>query len=86
MINGDNREKAFAEQLAQEVAENKDAIAEVLQNSKVGECGGKCKGFQERELRNLCPDCFQALEAESEEIFASSPLLRMFGDVMNNRD
>ncbi len=79
------REKAFADQLAKEVAQNKDAIAEIFNRSKVGNCGGKCKGFQEKYLSNLCPECFRALEGESEEIFATSPMLRMFGDVMNNQ-
>ena len=82
----DDREKAFARQLAHEVALNKDAIAEVLQKSKVGQCGGQCRGVREKDLRDLCPDCFQALEAEADEIFAASPILRLFGDTMDTQN
>ena len=80
-----HREKVFAEQLAEEVARNKDAIEEIFHRSKVGNCGGKCKGFKEKDLNKLCPQCFQALEKESDEIFSSSPLLRLFGDTMNTK-
>jgi dsDNA-binding SOS-regulon protein len=52
MNNRDSKEKAFTEQLAYEVAQNKDAIAEILHRSRVGQCGGKCKDFQEEELHN----------------------------------
>jgi hypothetical protein len=85
MNNRDEREKAYNKQLAHEVAENKDAIAEILFNSKVGQCCGKCKGFKEEDLRNLCPECLWVLEEESEEIFSVSPMIRLLGDVMNSR-
>ncbi|MGO9013990.1 MAG: hypothetical protein ACLQF0_03315 [Dissulfurispiraceae bacterium] len=86
MSNRDSKEKTFAEQLAQEVTQNKDAIVKLLNRSRVGNCGGKCKGWKENDLRNLCPACFRALEEESDEIFSTSPALRLFGDVMNTKD
>jgi len=82
----DDRQKAFAEQLAREVAQNRDAITEILHRSNVGQCGGKCKGFKEDDLSKLCPKCFEALEEESDKIFSASPKLRLLGDVMNSRD
>ena len=80
MTDSEDRDRAFAEQLAHEVAQNKDAIAEIFNRSKVGQCGGKCKGFQEDDLRNLCDDCFRALEEQSDQIFSASLRLRLFGD------
>jgi len=80
------REHAFAKQLAGEVAENKDAIDEILKRSKVGQCGGKCQGLKEANFSDLCPECLQALEAETAEIFSVSPELRLLGDVMSSQD
>jgi len=82
----DDRDKAFARNLSEEVGQNVDAIQEIFAGSKVGQCGGKCQGFKEEDLSNLCPDCFQALEEESEQIFSTSPKLRLLGDAMNNHD
>jgi hypothetical protein len=82
----ENIEHAFLEQLAEEVSKNEDAISEMLSHSKVGNCGGQCKGWQEPDLKNLCPACLKALEAESDEIFTASPMLRLLGDVMNSKD
>jgi hypothetical protein len=86
MSNKEDKEHTLTEQLAQKVAQNKDAIAEILNRSRVGQCGGKCRGFAEDDLIKLCPECFQSLEAESDEIFSVSQELRLFGDVMNNKD
>ena len=80
----DDRDKAFARNLSEEVAQKADAIQEIFAKSKVGQCGGKCKGFQEKDLGNLCSSCFQALEEESEQIFSTSPKLRLLGEAMNN--
>ena len=82
----EDRENAFAEQLAHEIAQNKHAIAEILHRSKVGDCSGMCKGWKEDDLRDLCPDCLRALEVESDEIFSASPALRMIGEVMNEKN
>ena len=79
------KKKAFAEQLAHEMARNKDAITEIFNRSKVGKCGGMCKGFKEDDPHNLCEYCFRALEEESEEICSVSPKLRLLGDAMNNK-
>jgi hypothetical protein len=84
-MNRDQKEKSFVEQLARETVKNKDAISEILANSKVGECGGKCKGFKEDDLANLCDQCLQALEKASDKIFSLSVELRLLGDVMNQR-
>jgi len=85
-IDSDERERAFAEQLAGEVEDNKDAIAEILNKSKVGQCGGKCKGFREANFSGLCPECLQELEIETAEIFSVSPELGLLGDIMDSRD
>lgn len=79
------KEKEFAEQLAQEIARNKDAIVKIFDRSRVGQCGGQCKGFKEDDLGNLCPDCFRALEEEAEEIFSVSAEMRLLKDAMNNQ-
>jgi len=86
MTDRENRNKAFDEQLASEVSRNRDTIVEILMQSNVGNCGGKCGGFDEKDLRKLCPQCFRALEAVSENIFASSELLGLFKDAINSRD
>ncbi len=86
MKNKEQREHEFRKKLAEEVAGNVDDIADVLSKSEVGKCGGKCKGFAESDLKDLCPECLQALESVSDEIFSVSPELRRLGDVMNSRD
>ncbi len=86
MDDREQREQAFAEQLATEIAQNKDAIAAIFKRSKVRQCGGKCKGFKKANFSDLCPECLQALEIETAEIFSVSPELSMLGDVMNSRD
>jgi hypothetical protein len=50
MYNRDDKKKVFTEQLAHEVAQNKNAIAELLNRSQVGNCGGKCKGSKKQCL------------------------------------
>jgi hypothetical protein len=40
-----NRDETFNNQLAVEVGRNRDAIADFLGKSKVGQCSGKCTGF-----------------------------------------
>ena len=82
----EQRELAFAVQLAGEVAQNGDAIVEILKRSKVGQCGGKCKGFCEANFSDLCPVCLQELEFETAEIFSVSPELGLIGDIMNSQD
>ncbi|MGO9013613.1 MAG: hypothetical protein ACLQF0_01410 [Dissulfurispiraceae bacterium] len=79
-----NREEEFNEQLAREVAQNKDAIADILRKSEVGQCGGRCKGYQEKSIEDLCEQCFNALEDNADEIFSASPMLKLFGDAMNS--
>ena len=86
MDNKEQREHAFAEQLAGEVAENIDPITTIFDKSQVGKCGNKCRGFKETNLQDLCPQCLRALEEVSDEIFSVSPELRLFGDVMNSKD
>lgn len=71
--------------MAGEVAENKDTIDEILSRSKVGQCG-KCKGFDEPDLKDLCPACLLELESVTDEIFSASPELRRLGDAMSRRD
>lgn len=81
-----NKEDAFNQKLAEEVSLNQDDILEKLQNSQVGQCGGSCRGWQEEDLKNLCPTCLKVLEEESDGVFSSSPMLKMLGDVMNTKD
>ena len=82
----DEKEKLFALQLAREIAKNKDVILEIFQKSTVGRCGGKCKGYNEEDPVNLCPECLRALEKESETIFSVSPAMKLFADVMNTKN
>jgi hypothetical protein len=84
MDDQDQRDDAFARRLAFEVAKKIDDISEIIATSKVGACGGKCEGYAEKELTDLCPICLEALENESDEIFSASPMLRLLGNVMNN--
>ena len=86
MDNGKDREHAFDWQLATEIGQNKDVIEKILHDSKVGQCGGKCKGFKEDDLKDLCPACLRVLEEESDEIFSVSPMIRLLGDAMNGRE
>ncbi|MGD0283682.1 MAG: hypothetical protein ABSB95_15125 [Dissulfurispiraceae bacterium] len=79
------REKAFTEQSAQEIARNKDAITKIFERSRVGQCGGKCKWFKEDDLGNLCEQCLKALEEEADEIFSVSVEMGLFKDAMNNK-
>jgi hypothetical protein len=79
------REHAFRKKLAEEVAGNVDDIAEILNKSKVANCGGKCKGVKEADFSDLCPECLRALEEASDEIFSVSPEMRMLEDVMSNK-
>ena len=81
-----DREQAFNEQLVQEVTRNKNAIREILDKSKVGECDGKCKGYGEQTPDDLCDQCRVALEKNADEIFSASTMMRLLGDAMNSRD
>jgi len=85
-VDREQREHAFVEKLAREVAQNEDTIAEMFHSSKVGQCGGKCNGFKEANFSDLCPECLQAVETVTDEIFSVSPELGLLGDVMNSRD
>jgi hypothetical protein len=86
MDDKEQKEHAFSEQVSGEVVKNIDAITAIFDKSQVGKCGGKCQGFKEENLLDLCPQCLRALEEESKEIFSVSPELRLLGDVMNSRD
>lgn len=85
MTTRDNREGAFVECLVDEMYRNADAVMEVSSKSSVGQCGGLCKGYQEKDLGNLCPVCFEALETEAGEIFSVSPVLWLLGMGMDGR-
>jgi len=80
-----DREKAFNEQLADEVSQNEDIIKKILNKSQVGSCGGKCRGYKEKTPDDLCEYCLNALEENADEIFSASPRMRLLGDAMNNR-
>lgn len=77
------RERAFSEQIGKEFAQNMGAISEIFSRSRVGHCGGKCKGYEEKLLSDLCSECLLAIEQESEAIFSVSPMLRLLADAMN---
>jgi hypothetical protein len=86
MNDQNQRDDAFARRLAFEVAKKIDDISEIIAASKVGACGGKCNGYSEKELTDLCPICLEALESESDEIFSASPILKLLGNAMNSQD
>ena len=78
--------RKFVRHLAKEIANNIDVISEIFIKSRVGQCGGRCRGFGEEDLSGLCEDCFRALQEESDKIFSLAPGLRLLGDAMNNQN
>jgi hypothetical protein len=69
-------QKTFEVQTTDAAASHKKAIAEIVLNSKVGKCG-VCKGLNEKDSMNICEECLQALEEESDRLFSLSQTMRM---------